>query len=191
MSASSIVAFVIKEFKELIPPTIFFMVGFNLILLTTNLILRDYQVHFSSFLVATAAALVVGKAVLLANALPFFRRLDTRPLIQPVLFKTGIYFTAVFVVRVLEKFGEYLFHGGTLAGIPDYVAHNFTWDRFFAIQIWVLVLFLIYTFINELNSLFGDGELARIMFTWRSTDLKLTRRQRIRALAKLSRLADA
>ena len=52
------------------------------------------------------------------------------------------------------------------------------------------MLFLIYTFISELNALFGDGELARIMFTWRSTELKQTRRQRIRTLAKLSRLAD-
>ena len=53
------------------------------------------------------------------------------------------------------------------------------------------MLFLIYTFISELNALFGDGELARILFTWRSTELKQTRRQRIRTLTKLSRLADA
>ena len=54
-----------------------------------------------------------------------------------------------------------------------------------------LILFLVYTFITELNELFGDGELYRILFTWRSTDLKLTRRQRIRILTKLSRLTAA
>jgi hypothetical protein len=53
------------------------------------------------------------------------------------------------------------------------------------------VLFLIYTFISELNTLFGDGELYRILFKWRSSDLRLTRRQRIRALTKLSRLTEA
>jgi hypothetical protein len=86
---------------------------------------------------------------------------------------------------------EFLAHGGALRELPDYMATHFTWDRFLAIQLWVLVLFLIYTFISELNALFGDGELARILFTWRSTELKQTRRQRIRTLTKLSRLADA
>jgi hypothetical protein len=191
MLRPSVLAFVVKEFKEIVPPTIFFAAGFNLILLTTNLILEDYEVQFSSFLLATTGALIVGKAVLVANALPFFRLFDTAPLIRPVLFKSGIYFAVVCAVRFLEKLIEFLVHGGALRELPDYVATHFTWSRFFAIQIWILVLFLIYTFINELNTLFGDGELARILFTWRSTELKQTRRQRIRILTKLSRLADA
>ena len=177
MPRSSVVAFVVKEFEEMVPPTIFFAVGFNLILLTTNLILDNYQVHFSSALLATTGALIIGKAVLVANALPFFRRFDTAPLIRPVLFKSAIYFAVVCVVRFLEKLIEFLAHGGALRDLPDYVATHFTWNQFFAIQLWILVLFLIYTFISELNALFGDGELARILFTWRSTELKQTRRQ--------------
>jgi hypothetical protein len=191
MARSSVLAFVVKEFKEIVPPTIFFAAGFNLILLTTNLLLEKYGVQFSSFLLATTGALIVGKAVLVANALPFFRRLDTAPLIRPVLFKSAIYFAVVGAVRFLEKLIEFLVHGGALRELPDYVATHFTWGQFFAVQIWILVLFLIYTFITELNTLFGDGELARILFTWRSTEVKQTRRQRIRILTKLSRLADA
>ena len=191
MPRSSVLAFVVKEFKEIVPPTIFFAAGFNLILLTTNLLLEKYGVQFSSFLLATTGALIVGKAVLVANALPFFRRLDTAPLIRPVLFKSAIYFAVVGAVRFLEKLIEFLVHGGALRELPDYVATHFTWGQFFAVQIWILVLFLIYTFITELNTLFGDGELARILFTWRSTEVKQTRRQRIRILTKLSRLADA
>jgi len=61
-------AFFLHEFREMLPPTIFFMVDFNLIVLTTNLILADYSVAFASFMLATAAALVVGKSVLVANA---------------------------------------------------------------------------------------------------------------------------
>jgi len=191
MSRSPALAFVVKEFKEMLPPTIFFAAGFNLILLTTQLILDDYGAQFASFMLATAAALVVGKSVLVANALPFLNRYDTQPLIYPVLYKSAFYFVVVYVVRILEKLIEYVAHGGTLAGMPDYVATHFTWHRFLAIQIWILVLFLVYTFITELNALFGDGELYRILFTWRSTDLKLTRRQRIRTLTKLSRLTEA
>ena len=64
MPKSRLLAFVVKELREMWPPTVFFAVGFNLIVLTTDLILADYLASFGSFMVATMTALVVGKAVL-------------------------------------------------------------------------------------------------------------------------------
>jgi hypothetical protein len=170
MSKSGLAAFLIKELKELVPPTVFFAVSFNLLVLTTNLILADYLHSIGSFLVATTTALVVGKAVLVANAMPILRRLDAAPIIETVLFKTTIYWAAVFLVRFLEKLVEYLFAGGTFAGIPEYVATHFTWHRFAAIQIWIFVLFLIYCSIVELNAVLGEGELRKIFFNKRSSE---------------------
>jgi hypothetical protein len=177
MSKSRALAFIIREFKEMIPPTLFFVVGFNLIVLTTQLVLDDYRLQFFNFMVATTAALVVGKSVLIANALPFLRHFDRAPLIQPILFKTSVYFLIVFLVRFLEKLIEYLVGGGTLAGIPEYVHEHFTWHRFAAIQVWIFVLFLIYTTAIEVSALFGDGELVRAFFIRRSSELKLTRKE--------------
>jgi hypothetical protein len=168
MSKSRLLAFVFKELREIVPPTIFFAVGFNLIVLTTDLILADYLASFGNFIVVTMAALVVGKAVLVANALPFLRRFDTAPLIRPVLFKTIVYWAVVFIVRFLEKLVEYFFAGGTVARIPEYVTTHFTWHRFAAIQIWIFVLFLIYTSVAELNVRLGVGELRKIFFTKRA-----------------------
>jgi hypothetical protein len=170
MSNSRLSAFLIKELRELLPPTVFFAVGFNLIILTTNLILADYLRSFGNFLVATMAALVVGKSVLVADAMPFLRHFDKAPMIEPVLFKTIVYWAVVFLVRFLEKLVEYLFGGGTLGGIPEYVATHFTWHRFAAIQIWIFVLFLIYTSVAELNARLGKGELRTIFFNRRSSD---------------------
>jgi hypothetical protein len=189
-SKSRALTFIIKQLREVVPPTLFFAVGFNLIALTTQLILADYLIHFANFMLVTMSALIVGKAVLVANALPFFRRFDTAPIVQPVLFKTLIYCAIVFLVRFLERLIKYCLAGGTLGGIPEYVANHFSWNRFVAIQIWVFVLFLIYTIGAELNSLFGGGELVKILFTRRSSELKLSRRQRVRALVKLSRLTE-
>jgi hypothetical protein len=174
MPKSRLLAFLIKELREVVPPTVFFAVGFNLIVLTTDLILADYLVRFGSFMVATITALVVGKSVLVANAMPFLRRFDTAPMIQPVLFKTIVYWAVVFLVRFLEKLVEYLFAGGTLSEIPQYVATHFTWHRFAAIQIWIFVLFLIYTSAEGLNARLGDGELMKIFFTRRSAVMKPT-----------------
>ena len=165
--SSRVLSFIIKELKQILSPTLFFAISFNLLVLTTNLLLADYLKSFASFLVATMAALVVGKAVLVADALPFLRRFDNAPLIRPVLFKTIVYWAMVFLVRFLEKLGEYLFAGGTIAGIPEYVTTHFTWHRFAAIQIWIFVLFLVYTSAAELNSRLGNGELRKLFFSRR------------------------
>ena len=55
---------------------------------------------------------------------------------------------------------------------------------------WIFVLFLVYVTANEINQLLGDGELFKIFFTRRSSQLKSTRRRRIRLLVQLSRLTD-
>ncbi len=170
MPNSRLIAFSVKELRELLPPTIFFAVGFNLIVLTTNLILADYSRSVASFLIATMAALVVGKSVLVADAMPFLRHFDKAPMIEPVLFKTVVYWAVVFLVRFLEKLIEYLFGGGTLGAIPEYVATHFTWHRFAAIQIWIFVLFLIYTSVAELNTRLGEGQLRKMFFSRRSPD---------------------
>src|SRR5262249_12895189 len=87
--------FLLREFLEILPPTIFFFIGFNLIVLTTNLLLADYGAQFASFMIATASALIVGKAVLVANAMRAIRRYDSAPLIRPILFKTFFYWASV------------------------------------------------------------------------------------------------
>ena len=182
----------LHELYEILPPTIFFLIGFNLVVLTTNLILAEYSVAFANFMLATVAALVVGKAVLVANGMPYLRRYDRAPLIQPILYKTAFYWVIVFVARLLEHFVRFCLveHNPVGDFLPHMIA-TFSWDRFAAIQIWTLVLFLIYVTGSELNHLLGDGELRRILFTHRRSELQLNRRQRIRELVRLSDLADA
>jgi hypothetical protein len=53
------------------------------------------------------------------------------------------------------------------------------------------VLFLIYETASELNHLFGEGELWRLLVGSRPSELPLNRRQRIFELVRLSKLADA
>jgi len=170
-------AFLLREFREVLPPTIFFFIGFNLIVLTTNLILADYGTQVASFMIATASALVVAKAVLVANAMPAIRRYDRAPLIRPILFKTVFYWGAVAIVRLLEHWIRYRFGGDYVFGgfVPHAVA-TFSWNHFIAVQLWIFVLFLIYVTASELNHLFGEGELWHLLVTSRPDELPLNRR---------------
>jgi hypothetical protein len=97
-----------------------------------------------------------------------------------------------FIARLLEHFVRFwlIEHNPVGSFLPHMIA-TFHWHRFAAIQIWILVLFLIYVTASELNHLFGHGELWRILLTSRPSELQLNRRQRIRELTRLSRLADA
>lgn len=171
-------AFVARDFREMVPPTLFFMVGFNLIVLTGHLLISDYRLQLFNYMVATTTALVVGKSVLLANALPFLRRFDGAPLIAPILFKTLVYFTVVLIVRFLEGVVEYWVGGGGLNGTLAHLQEEFAWRRFAAVQIWIFVLFLVYTTAAELDGLFGHGGLRRILFERPAADIELRRRPR-------------
>ena len=181
----------LHELREALAPTIFFFVGFNFIVLTTNLLVADYAVAVSNFMLATLAALVVGKAVLTANAMPFLKLFDRAPLLQPILFKTAVYWVAVFIARLMERFLHFtLGDGGHPADFFPYLITSFSWSRFIAVSLWILVLFLIYVTASEFSQLFGRGEMRRLFLTSRPSDLQLNRRQRARELLRFSRLAD-
>lgn len=78
--------FFVEEFWKVLPPTIFFAVGFDLVVLTRRILLNDYLVQFARFMVVTTTALVVGKAVLIAAAIPMLRWYDRKPSIIAIVF---------------------------------------------------------------------------------------------------------
>jgi hypothetical protein len=181
----------LHEAREALPPTLFFFVGFNFIVLTTGLLVPDYGLALGNYMFATLGALVVGKAVLTANQIPWLRRYDRAPMIQPILYKTAFYWVIVFIARMVERFAEFL-HGGNAPGnFIAYLRTSFPWQRFHVYSLWIFALFLIYVTASEFAHLFGAGELRRLFFTTRPTELQLNRRQRIRELLRLSRLMDA
>jgi hypothetical protein len=181
---------VLNAFKHMLPPTLYFFIVFNLIVFSTNLLVHDYWFRVSSFLVATTTALVVGKSVLVADKITLIDRFRGAPLIQPILYKTIFYTLIVLAVRVLERFIHIAFDAdGFGAGFQE-AAAAFSWRRFAAIHIWLFTCFLIYVTATELSALLGEGQLFRLFFRHRSSQHRLTRRQHVRALMELSRLAE-
>ena len=112
---------ILHELREALPPTVFFFVGFNFIVLTTHLLVAGYAVAVSNFMLATVAALVVGNAVITANAMSFLKHFDRAPLIQPILFKTAIYWIATVIARLAERFVRFSVIEGNWPG--DFAAY--------------------------------------------------------------------
>src|SRR5262249_513711 len=136
----------LHEFRMVIPPTLFFFAGFNLILLTKRLFLADYLIAYTGFLIATTSALIVGKVVLVADKLPFLAKFDNEPLAYPIVFKSFVYTVLVLIARMLEAFVHYAIEGNPVGG-GAFIRHElgtFSWSHFIAVQMWIFVLFLIY-----------------------------------------------
>lgn len=179
-----------RMIRHLLPPTLYFFVAFNLISLTTDLLVHDYWFRLSNFILASTTALVVGKVVLVVDKIRLIDKFRGAPLIQPILYKTVFYSLVVLIVRFLEKLAHFAFDTGGFGGSFQAEVEAFTWHRFVAVHLWIFICFLIYVTASELNALVGDGQLSRLFFHHRSSEYRLTRRQHIRALIQISRLAE-
>ena len=160
---SKFIAGLKHEIFEAIPPFIFFLVAFHLIAVTRVLMQHQYGIHASTVMNATIAALVVAKVVLLADLLPFVNRFPEKPLAWNIVWKTFIYMLASMVVVYLERLWE--FHGkyGSIAAANSHMVEELSWPHFWAVQIWMTVLFLLYCTLRELSRVLG-GKRMRALF---------------------------
>ncbi len=178
-----------RVIRHLLPPTFYFFIAFNLIVVTTNLLTRDYWFNLGTFMLASTTALIVGKVVLVVDKVRIIDKFRGAPLAQPILYKTVFYAVVVTVVRYLERMVHFAFDARGFDVAAEAALADFSWHKFVAVQIWIFVCFLLYVTASELNALVGDGQLRRLFFHHRSSEYRLTRRQHIRALMEISRLA--
>lgn len=153
-----------KEIKELIPPTIFFFIAFNLIALTSALNLRHYGISVSAFANATLGALVAGKVVLITDKLSFINRYPDKPLIYNVVWKTLIYSLAALIIRYIERIIHFLYQYGSISSANRHLFEEVVWSRFLAVQIWLLVLLFIYCGFRELIRVVGRHAVIEMFF---------------------------
>jgi hypothetical protein len=152
------------EVRELIPPTIFFMIAFEILAISRTLMLREYHIGISAVAGVVIGALLVAKAVLLADLLPFLRRFHHKPLIYNVLWKTGIYAVAAFVIHYLEHLIPLWWRIGNLVGANRRLYDEMVWPQFWVIHLWLLVLLFMYCAFRELVRAIGPSEVRRLFF---------------------------
>jgi hypothetical protein len=109
-------------------------------------------------------ALLLGKAVLIADMMPLINRYPSHPLIYNVAWKTLIYMVLATFLHYLERLIEFSRHaGGIIAGNKALLAET-VWPRFWAIEIILFVLILMYCTMHELVRVIGKEKVKRIFF---------------------------
>jgi len=155
---------VLHELGELVPVTLFFLVAFLLLALTQMLLLEVHGIRVVTFFAAAVGALVVAKVVVITDHLPWINRFPDRPLIYNVLWKTAIYFVASLVVRYAEHLIHFWRRMGSLAEGNRQLFQEVVWPHFWCVQMWLLVLLLLYCSLRELIRAVGRERVVGIFF---------------------------
>lgn len=154
---------IIQEFFHVLPGLIFFFIAFNLINYTESLMFRAEDVKAFSFFAVLLGAGVVAKILLVFDHLPVITLFRKKPLIYNILWQTMIYSLVALLIRYLTnlypftQFQERTVYYESFRAAVD-------WTRFWAIQIWYIVLFFVFTLTRELIRVIGKEKIARILF---------------------------
>src|SRR5438128_11538315 len=153
-----------EEFFKLLPPTIFFFVALHIVAFVRVLMLKGTEISPTSSISIAVAALILGKAVLLADMLPMINRFPNKPLIYNVAWKTSIYLLVATLIHYLERLIDFWRQtGGFVAGNQKLLS-EIIWPHFWAIQIILLVLIVMYCTMHELVRVIGKEKVLRIIF---------------------------
>ena len=153
-----------EEFFKLLPPTIFFFVALHIVMFIRVLMLEGTGVAPSSSVSIAVAALILGKAVLIADMLPMINRFPNKPLIYNVAWKTLIYWLISAVIHYLERLIDFWRQAGGLVAGNQKLLAEIIWPHFWAIQILLFVLIAMYCMMHELVRVMGREKVMRIFF---------------------------
>ena len=153
-----------EEFFKILPPTIFFFVALHIVAFVRVLMLKGTGIAPTSSISIAVAALILGKAVLLADMLPMINRFPNKPLIYNVAWKTVIYLVISAVIHYLERLFDFWRQTGSFVAGNQKLFAETIWPHFWAIQIILFVLIAAYCMVHELVRVIGREKALQIFF---------------------------
>lgn len=161
---SALIQWLKKELIEVLPAVVYFLVAFSLINLTENLMLRDSGIRSASFSRILVGALIVGKVILVADLFLFVDLFRGRPLIYNTLWKTGLYAITALLFRLSVLALDSLFEYKSVLVAQEHLLAAITEPRFWAVQLWIVILLLIFVATKELIGAIGVARIRQLFF---------------------------
>jgi len=153
-----------EEFLAMIPPTIFFFIALHIVALVRALMTKGTGLGPMSTISIAVAALILGKAVLIADMLPLINRYPEKPLIYNVVWKTIIYLLISALIHYLERLYDFWKEAGSFVAGNAKMLSEIVWPHFWAVQIILFVLILMYCTAHEVVRVVGKDKVMRIFF---------------------------
>src|SRR5262245_20421008 len=153
-----------EEIRAVLPPTIFFFIMLHIVAIIRVLMVKGSGLQVSTPLQVTLAALILGKAVVIADLLPLINRYPEKPLAYNVAWKTVIYLLVATLIHYLERLVDFSREaGGLVAGYRKLLA-EMVWPHFWAIEIILAILIVMYNTMHELVRVMGRDKVIEMFF---------------------------
>ena len=153
-----------EEFFAILPPTIFFFVALHIVTFIRLLMTKGSHFEPLSTVSIAVASLILGKAVLIADLLPPINRYPDKPLAYNVAWKTTIYLVVAGVIHYLERLIDFSRQAGGIVPGNEKMLTDMVWPHFWAVQIILFVLIVMYCTAHELVRVIGKEKMLRLFF---------------------------
>jgi hypothetical protein len=153
-----------EEFYAMLPPTLFFFIALHLVAFIRILMLKGTGIPFGTSVSVTVAALVLGKSVVIADMLPLINRFPGKPLAYNVAWKTLLYLLVAMLVHYLEHLVDFWRVAGSFIAGNEKLLAEIVWPHFWAIQIVLSMLIMMYCTISEIARVIGGDKMRHLFF---------------------------
>lgn len=148
------------EMMKMAPPTLFFLILLHVVAVVRTLMVKGTGISPSTSISVIIASLILGKAVMIANMLPFINRYPDRPLVWNIAWKTVIYTIIAGIFHYAERLFDFWKDTHDLAAAHHALITHINWPQFWAVQILLFVLIGNYCAFAELGRVIGRGVLG-------------------------------
>jgi hypothetical protein len=161
---SRILTWIKEELLSILPAVVFFFVAFNAINLTTELMVKKEGFTIATLSTIAVGSLVVGKVMLIIDSVPFIDAFSNKPLVYNTLWKTMIYSLAGLAFRLVEILIPLIVEHKKLAPAYRDLLVGTDWPRFWAVQIWVVLLFFFFVLSQGFIQAIGRERVRQLFF---------------------------
>lgn len=163
MGMSKAGQFVKKELLEMLPPTLFFLVAFSLVVFTRDLMFENSDIGMLTYAAAAIGALIIGKSALIADALPIWHRFDALPKLALIVGRTVAYALIALLFQFLEELVPLTRTEGSLAAGLEQLSVAVHWPRFWGTHLQLLVLISLYNTIAVIAEEMGRDRFTQLL----------------------------
>ena len=157
--------FLKHEFLEMLPPTVFFFIVFHILAFVRTLMAKQYGITLSSSTAATIGALIVGKSILIVDALPLYDWFSQKKLIYNVVWRIFLYLIIVLLFQFLEELIPLISKYGTISTAREHLIEEINWLRFWATHIILIVFIAFYNVATAVIGAIGRNKFLEIFLS--------------------------
>jgi hypothetical protein len=151
-----------EETRKILVIAVFFAIGFCIIIINNRLITAGTGIHIAPFARALIGGMIVAKALLLVDLLPFVHAFPEKPLVHNIAWKSSLYVAASVVFLYIEPFFKGLFRGAGFYAANSRAVQELMLRRTWATVMWLAVLMLVFVTMQELSHVLGKEQLKYI-----------------------------